>query len=194
MIMIMMMMNKLYKKIKIKLMTKDKYIEYLRLRGVKIGINCDIDKRANFGSEPWLIQLGDNVRITKGVEFITHDGGLWTLRKMGVLDKESVKYGNIRIENNCNISWNVIIMPNVCIGKNSVIAAGAVVTKNVPNNSVWGGVPAKMIETIETYHSKISGCCVPTFSMSEHEKKQYLLKNNTELFSFNYSEYNKNDK
>ena len=39
-----------------------------------------------FGSEPYLIELGDNVRVTNGVRFVTHDGGLWVLRNMGKVD------------------------------------------------------------------------------------------------------------
>lgn len=46
-------------------------------------------------------------------------------------------------------------MPNVHIGKNCIIAAGNVVTKNVPDNEVWGGVPAKHITTMEEYSKKI---------------------------------------
>lgn len=156
-------------------MNKRQYIKYLRKIGVTIGEGCDIHKSAFFGSEPWLVNIGNNVRITKNVQFITHDGGLWTLRKMGLIDNLSVKYGKIQIGDNCNISWNVTIMPNVKIGKNTVIAAGALVTKDVPEGTVFGGVPAKHIETIEEYYQKIHNYTVPTFGMSDSEKKAYLL-------------------
>lgn len=49
--------------------------EYWRERGVKIGNNCEIYSSAKFGSEPYLITLGDHVRVNSGVTFITHDGG-----------------------------------------------------------------------------------------------------------------------
>lgn len=133
------MLRKAIKYLKKKMMNKKQYLEYLRSRGVVIGTGCDIDKSAYFEIEPWLIKIGNNVRITRNVQFITHDGGLWTLRKMGLVDKESVKYGNITVGNNCNISWGAIIMPNVHIGNNCIIAAGAVVTKDVPDGTVWGG-------------------------------------------------------
>lgn len=164
------------------LMKNEKYIDSLRKRGMLIGENCDISKSANFGSEPWLIKIGNNVRITQKVQFITHDGGLWTLRKMGLIDKESVKYGKITIGDNCNISWNTIIMPNVEIGENCVIAAGAVVTKNVPSGEVWGGIPAKKIETIEEYYEKIKNDVVPTFNMSNEEKITFLKNNKKDIF------------
>lgn len=101
---------------------------------------------------------------------------------MGIISDESVKYGKIRIGDNCNISWNVVIMPNVTIGDNCVIAAGAVVTKNVSSREIWGGVPAKKIESIKEYYSKIQTDVVPTFSMSNEEKRIYLKYNMPELF------------
>lgn len=173
----------LLKMIKIRSMSARQYIGYLRTEGVIIGEGCNIHKSAKFGSEPWLIRLGNNVRITQGVNFITHDGGLWTLRKMNLIGSECVKYGQIVVGDNCNISWNVTIMPNVHIGDNCVIAAGAVVTKDVPTGTVWGGIPAKQIETIEEYYRKCVDECVPTYSMSSTEKKRYLLNNKPELFS-----------
>ena len=172
------MFEKIYKKC----LSNEQYINYLRRKGVKIGTGCNINKSAQFGSEPWLIKIGNNTRITQGVKFITHDGGLWTLRKMGLLNKEDVKYGNIIIGDNCNISWDAIIMPNVTIGNNCIIACGAIVTKDVPSGTVWGGVPAKQIETVEEYLEKVKIDCVPTFSMSEIEKQEYLLHNKPDLF------------
>lgn len=177
-----MIIKKFVQYIKRKTMSKAQFAEYLRKQGVKIGQGCDIDKNAYFDSEPWLISIGDNTRITRGVQFITHDGGIWTLRNLGLIGKEDVKYGFIKIGKNCNISWNVTIMPNVTIGNNVVIAAGAVVTKNVPDNTVWGGIPAKQIETIDEYSQKIQDDLVPTFSMSTEQKYEYLKAHKPDLF------------
>lgn len=121
------------------MMSRQEYIEFLRKKGVSIGEGCDINKTANFGSEPWLISIGNNVRVTERVQFITHDGGLWTLRKMGLINDNAVKYGRIIIGDNCNISWDVTIMPGVRIGDNCVIACGAVCTKDIPSGEIWGG-------------------------------------------------------
>lgn len=98
-------------------MNRSQYIEYLRETGLTIGEGCDIHKSGFFGSEPWLVKIVNHVRITKNVQFITHDGGLWTLRKIGLIDDCAVKYGSIQIGDNCNISWDVTIMPNIKIGK-----------------------------------------------------------------------------
>lgn len=125
------------------LLPMNKYINYLRNSGVIIGDNCEIYKSANFGSEPWLIKLGDHVRVNSGVRFITHDGGYWVLR-----DRKS-GYGNefvnadyfdrIIIGDNVHIGTNAVIMPGVTIGDNVVVAVGAVVTHDVEANTIVGG-------------------------------------------------------
>ena len=100
------------------------YTKFLR-NGGKIGENCEIFPNVEFGSEPYLITIGNNVRITNGVKFVTHDGGVWVLRNLGLKDIDC--FGEIIIGDNVHIGWNAIIMPNVKIGDNCVIGAGAVV-------------------------------------------------------------------
>lgn len=85
---------------------------------------------------------------------ITHDGSLWVTRRLGLLDEKIDKFGRIIVGDNTNIGLNSIILPEVTIGKNCIIGCGAVVTKDVPDNSVVSGVPAKIIETIEEYAEK----------------------------------------
>lgn len=75
-------------------------------------------------------------------------------------------------------------MPGVRIGNNCVIGAGAIVTKNIPDNSVAVGIPARVVESIEEYAEKKVGACVPTMKMTNNEKKNYLLKYRPELFDF----------
>lgn len=155
------------------------YEKYLRSQGVKIGNNCDIHKTASFGSEPYLISLGNHVRINYGVCLITHDGGYWVLRdkNAGFADEFicADKFGKIVINDNVHIGTNAIIMPGVTIGKNSVVACGAVVTHDVPANTIWGGVPAHQIETLDLYAEKARAKSVPTKNMSYSQKKEYLL-------------------
>ena len=148
----------------------------LRKKGVNIGNNSEIYPDVIFGSEPYLISIGNNVRITSGVKLITHDGGLWVLRNNGKL-KNSDKFGKIRIGSNVHIGINSIIMPGVDIGDNCIIGCGAVVTKNVPSNSVAVGVPARVIESIDEYYNKVNKDCVYTKHMNYSEKKEYILNN-----------------
>ena len=55
-------------------------VSFIRSMGGKIGCNCSIGVDVHFGSEPYLVTIGNHVRITENVRFITHDGGLWVVR------------------------------------------------------------------------------------------------------------------
>lgn len=105
-----------------------------------------------FSTNPWLVRLRDNVHITLGVQFITHDGGTLLFRNE-IPDLEISK--PIVVGNNVYFGSHSMIMPGVTIGNNVIIAAGAVVTKDVPDNCVVGGVPARKIKNLEEYKEKI---------------------------------------
>lgn len=85
-------------------------------------------------------------------------------------------FGKITIGNNVQFGSNVIVMPRVTIGDNCIIGAGAIVTKDIPSNSVAVGIPAKVVETIEEYKEKNSERFVHTKGMTYKEKKDYLDK------------------
>lgn len=159
-----------YKLLKI-LLSPEKYAKYI---GVKIGKDSNIHKSVSFGSEPYLIKIGDNVRITAGVNFVTHDGGVWVLRNL-YKEKNCDKFGPIIIGNNVHIGINTTIMPGVSIGNNVIIGCNAVVTKDIPDNSVAVGVPAKVIKTIDEYYNNNKNKLELTKKMSKNEKKKYLL-------------------
>lgn len=170
-----MLSSAIYKLCKI-FCNNDQYINMLRRGGgVKIGTGCVIDKSVEFGTEPFLINIANDVRITSGVKFITHDGSLWVVRNLGLVDRNSDYFGKIEIGSNTNIGWNAIVLPGVKIGRNCIVAAGAVVTKSVPDNSVVAGVPAHFVETVEDYAQKKRKSCVLTKQMSKADKKAYLM-------------------
>ncbi|MFU1993390.1 acyltransferase [Priestia megaterium] len=146
----------------------------------KLGNNCEVFMKVSFGSEPYLIEIGDNVRITYGVKFITHDGGIYVLRNLGLADKGAV-YGKIRIGDNTFIGNDVIILPGVTIGSNCVIGAGSVITRSIPDNSVAAGVPAKPLRTIQDYYEKNKPFIHETIGMNSFQKKEYLLNTKQEL-------------
>lgn len=147
----------------------------LRKKGIQIGKGSDISKNVFWGSEPYLIKLGDNVRIARNVTFITHDGGMWVLRNLGKLDNAD-KFGPIIIKDNVHVGMNVTIMPGVTIGSNCIIGCGAIVTKDIPDNSIAVGIPAKVIESIDEYYEKNKDIVDFTKNLSYKEKKNYLLK------------------
>jgi len=124
-------------------------ISHARKRGVKIGTDCRVYTR-NFGSEPWLIEIGNKVTLTSGVTVLTHDGSTWLFND----DKgRRFLYKKTIIKNNVFVGVKSIIMPGVVIEDNVIIAAGSIVTKSVPNGVVIGGNPAKIIGDYDTYKS-----------------------------------------
>ena len=148
-------------------------VKYWRDLGAAIGSNCEIYASAELGSEPFLINIGNHVRINSGVKIVTHDGGVWVLRKM--LDNEAIDlFGPVKIGDNVHIGTDTIIMPGVTIGNNVIIGCGAVVTKNIPDNSIAVGVPARVIETVEEYANKHTADFDYTKQMTREEKRKYL--------------------
>ena len=150
---------------------------FYRVKGADIGNRCEIRGSVNFGSEPYLIKIGNHVRINSDVQLITHDGGTWVLRDYLQIDnKENITlFKRIVIGNNVHIGTGAIIMPGVSIGDNCIIGCGAVVTKNIPNNSIAVGVPARVIETIDEYFEKHKEEFTFTKSMTQAEKREFLL-------------------
>ena len=128
-------------------------IEKARKLGVTIGNNCRLNDFPSWGSEPWLITLGEHVEVSTKVSFITHDGATWCFR-----DKERyknvIRYGKIVIKDNSFIGANSTILPGVTIGPNSIVGAASVVTKDVEPDSVYAGVPAKRICSLDEYAEK----------------------------------------
>ncbi|MES1038116.1 acyltransferase [Peribacillus simplex] len=147
----------------------------------RMGGDCEVFMKVSFGSEPYLIELGDNVRITYGVKFITHDGGIFVLRNLGLAKNKAV-YGKIKIGNNTFIGNDAIILPGVTIGDNCIIGAGSVVTRSIPSNSVAAGVPAKVLRSIQEYLENNEPLMHETLKMTAIEKKDYLLKNGDNKF------------
>jgi len=142
-----------------------------------MGKNCKITTR-DIGSEPYLIEMGDNVRITTGVKFFTHGGARIFREKYPDLDV----FGKIKIGNNVYIGHSSIILQGVIIEDNVIVGAGSVVTKSVPRNCIVAGNPARIISTLEDYEKKLIKYNVKTKGLSFREKKDYLLNLSDEKF------------
>lgn len=128
---------------------RQQYIESLIKNGLKLGKEVEIID--NFFFDPshcFLISIGDNTTICPNVRLIAHDAS--TKRITGY-----TKIGKIHIEENCFIGESAIILLNVTIGANSIIGAGAVVTHDIPPQSIAAGNPAKVISNVYEYEKKI---------------------------------------
>ena len=124
--------------------------EYLRKLGATVGEGCFIIPE-DFGSEPYLISIGNHVAIADRVSFVTHDGATWVFRNE-VPDLQV--FGPIVIEDNCVIGRNTTLFPNIRIGPNSVVGAGSVVISDVPPNTLVMGVPARPWGSLDKYREK----------------------------------------
>lgn len=103
---------------------------------------------------PKLIKLGNNVWIASDVKLVTHDVIHSMLNNWKHKTKFNENMGFIDIGDNVFIGANSIILPNVKIKSNTVIAAGSVVSKSLEGNGVYGGAPAKYICPIDNLTKK----------------------------------------
>lgn len=127
--------------------------ERARKIGVNIGKDCKLSTDIHWGSEPYLISIGNHCSISYDIDFITHDGGTWLFREKPEY-RGIAKFGRITVKDNCYIGAHTIILPNVVIGPNSIVGAGSVVTHDVPPDTVVAGNPARFICTLEEYIHK----------------------------------------
>jgi acetyltransferase-like isoleucine patch superfamily enzyme len=111
--------------------------------GLKIGDHSNIGPYAYIGCSGY-IEIGNNVMISPRVSIYAENH---VFDRTDIPMKEQgVKREFVRIEDDCWIAANSIILAGVTIGKGSVVSAGSVVTKDVPPYSVVAGVPARIIK------------------------------------------------
>lgn len=126
-----------------------RYIDSLIRKGLRLGRNVYIPDTFFFDpSHCFLISIGDNCTICPNVRLIAHDAS--TKKILGC-----TKIGKIDIKENTFIGDSTIILPGVTVGPNSIVGAGAVVSKDVPPNMIAVGNPAKVISTVQEYIQKI---------------------------------------
>jgi len=141
--------------------SSERYVEFLRSSGVEIGEgtqffgfkSCHVDV-----TRPSLITIGKNVKITRGTKILTHDyaGSVFKHKYGQYIDSA----GEIKINDNVYIGNNVTILKNVEVGENVIISANSLVNKDIPPNTVAGGVPAKKIMDLEQYYEKRKNECL----------------------------------
>lgn len=149
------MLKKFYRKLKrfykISIQKQDPmelHIADLRKKGMRIGERCRIFTNIQ-SNEPYLISIGDNVTISGGVNFCTHDNGI-----IKVIEGKTDVVGPITVGNDCFIGIHSILMLGVTLGDNCIVGAGSVVTHSFPPHSVLAGNPAKRICSTEEYADK----------------------------------------
>lgn len=147
-----------------------KYKIYSKYLDIKFGDGVRILHYPRWGSEPFLIEIGNNVTITRGVTFVNHDGGVALFRE----EYPGLNfYGKIKIGNNVFIGINSIILPGVTIGDNVVIGAGTIVNKDIQSNTVVAGVPVKKIKDLSEYkEAKLKNAIM--LDQSNNRKQQIL--------------------
>ena len=131
------------------------YIDYLRQGGAKIGNRVVIyepSKTIIDETRPYLVEIGNDVKITVGVTILTH-GYDWSVLA-GLHDTVLGSAGKVKIGNNVFIGMHSTILKGVTIGDNVIIGANSLVNKDVPDNVVVAGNPARVIMSIDEYYKK----------------------------------------
>ncbi len=129
---------------------KKAYIEVCKHKGLKLEKGVYIPEMVNFGSEPFLIEVGKDTAIAGGVRFLTHGGTTKMLRRLPGYEDARI-FGRIKVGENCMLGMNSIIQQNVEIGNNCILGANSVLSDSMPDNSVFVGNPAKFVCTFEEY-------------------------------------------
>lgn len=129
---------------------KNAIVRPVNLYGSEIGVGLKIGNNSSIGPYSYigcsgLIEIGNNVIMSPRVS-IYAENHLFNDKDVLIM-KQGVKREFVKIEDNCWIAANSVILSGVTIGQGSVVAAGSVVTKDVPPGSVVAGVPAKVIKS-----------------------------------------------
>ncbi|MGG7200402.1 acyltransferase [Clostridium butyricum] len=124
------------------------YMHKLTRLGLKVGENFQMEKGCQIDTPfAWLINIGNNVTLASKVYILAHDASC--KKHIGY-----TKIGKVNIGNNVFIGANSTILPNVSIGDNSIIGANSLVSKDVPENTIVAGNPAKIIDNLELFIDK----------------------------------------
>lgn len=127
-------------------------VNVVRGNKVKIGRNVVIMNNSLFMAAGG-ITIDDDVMVAANAQLISNNHDLY--------DHQVLTCKPVHLKRNCWIGAGATILPGVTVGENAVVAAGAVVTKNVEPNTVVGGNPAKII-SISLYSKQIlilTGSC-----------------------------------
>ena len=124
-------------------------LEKLKKRGLKIGKKVTIMGGVIIDpSHCWHIEIGDNVILAPRVHILAHDAST-------KIFLNHTRVANVKIGNRVFVGAGSIILPGITIGNDVVIGAGSVVSKDIPDNSLVVGNPARVISTLDAYLQKV---------------------------------------
>ncbi len=131
----------------------DEFADFLRLHGgfFAIGRDCRINTDV-WVSDPAYVRLGNNVTLST-CALIGHDASIGVIGRATGKKLDSV--GKIDIGDNVFVGYGAILLPGITIGPNAIIAAGAVVTRDVEPGAVVAGVPAKPVGTFDDVANRL---------------------------------------
>jgi acetyltransferase-like isoleucine patch superfamily enzyme len=131
----------------------EEYAEFLRRHGgfQHIGKDACILYRADI-TDPAYVSIGDNVIVSE-CAIIGHDASAAMLSRAYGIPLDAV--GKTDIKDNVFIGYGAILLPGVTVGPNAIVAAGAVVSKDVAPGTIVGGVPARVIGQVDEYVEKL---------------------------------------
>ena len=138
-----------------KLSKKDDFCKILKACGIKVGkgtIFYSPNSMSIDRERPWMLEIGNYCKITKGTIILTHDYSRSILRY--AYHDIVGEAGKTIIGDNVFIGMNSIILMGARIGNNVIVGAGSVVSGNIPDNVVVAGNPAKVIMTLEEFYKK----------------------------------------
>jgi acetyltransferase-like isoleucine patch superfamily enzyme len=153
-------------------------VAYLRRLGARIGTQSAILNRVeDFGTEPWLVEIGSRVTITTGVLFLTHDGSSRIFRhRIEGASAFGNRFAPVRVLDNSFVGARTILMPGVTVGPDSIVGAGSVVVRDVPPGTVAAGVPARVLCTLEEYVKTYRAKMIPGLSSDRAELRRQLTR------------------
>ncbi|MDF2927791.1 MAG: hypothetical protein K0Q75_29 [Anaerospora sp.] len=116
--------------------------------GLKVGKNFSRGNNVQIDTSfPWLISIGDNVTMSSNVVILAHDASTYMFLYYA-------KIGLVQIGNNVFIGNDSTILCNVKVGNNVIIGAKSNVTKDIPDDSLVAGNPARVIGSVSEYLEK----------------------------------------
>ena len=149
------------------------WASYLKRRNVlyAMGDHCSVQTNVTF-TDPKYVRLGNNVRLS-GCILFGHDGSVNMLnRAYGCLID---RVGKIDLRDNVFIGHGAIVLPGVTVGPNAIVAAGSVVNRDVPPNTIVGGVPARPVTELGAYVERLQAQTtqLPWYPILQRRTKEY---------------------